>query len=60
MIKGLKEKFKDQSGICFYDLSAAMKDFKDRAYTDSGHLNALGNEVMAKRILGQVINCGLL
>ena len=58
--KSLKKLFEHQPNICLEDLSASMENVKSRVYSDSGHLNAMGNKIMAKSILAQILECGLL
>jgi len=47
--------------ICFRDLSTeSFADHPEQVYSDTGHLNAVGNQIMAAKILATLQSCGVL
>ena len=50
----------NQKTLCFADLSGALIDVKDRTYVDEGHLNSLGNKIVAQAVFDQLAACGFL
>ena len=45
---------------CIADLSHSLSGVSEAVYVDSGHLLPSGNEIVAGRILDQLVSCGLL
>jgi hypothetical protein len=46
--------------VCIADLSGAFSGVSEPVYADTGHLMPKGNEIVAGRILDQLVSCGLL
>lgn len=46
--------------ICIADLSQSFNGVSDTVHADSGHLLPKGNEIVAKKILDELVSCGLL
>jgi hypothetical protein len=45
---------------CIKDISHVFSSTKEIVYTDSGHLNGFGNQLVAERIAAELIRCQLL
>jgi hypothetical protein len=56
----LNENDQDRGHHCIADLSYSLEGVSERVYADDGHLLAKGNEVVAAKILDQLVLCGFL
>jgi hypothetical protein len=45
---------------CISDLSDVFDDVEEEVYEDGGHLFDNGNEIVAKRIVSELIRCGVI
>lgn len=54
MFDALRQKYGVLPGVAVADLSMVFSDLKDTVYVDTGHLNLLGNRLIAKRIVEEV------
>jgi hypothetical protein len=56
----LTEEYTDRKNVCLADMSAVLSDVKEAVYVDEGHLNSLGNRVVASAMIKQLTKCGFL
>lgn len=56
-LKALAEEYGDRKNVCFADMSSALSDVKETVYVDEGHLNSLGNRVVASAMIKQLAKC---
>ena len=52
--------YAEDKSLCFADMSRVLKDVKERAYVDEGHLNSKGNRIVAQALIARMIDCGFL
>ena len=58
MFNELSYNYKDQKNICIKDLSLdTFRNINYRVYEDTGHILEKGNELVAKAIYKNLINC---
>lgn len=60
MFKKISDSFPAMDEVCVNDLSTSMKNQKSRIFMDSGHINSLGNSIIAQNILESLIECKLI
>jgi hypothetical protein len=60
ILADLKATDPDNARHCVADLSHSLKGVSEAVYADSGHLLPKGNEVVAARMLDQLVECNLL
>jgi len=59
-LEALDKKYSDRNHVCIADLSGTLKDVKETVYVDEGHLNSLGNRIVATAMIRQLAKCGFL
>lgn len=60
LYKTLQTRYPDRSRVCFFDISRAFANIKERVYEDSSHVLGSGNRILAARIKDELGNCGML
>ena len=56
----LDRDYANDKSLCFTDMSRVLKDVKERAYVDEGHLDSNGNRIVAQAVITQLVDCGFL
>ena len=61
MINEFKNQREKKGSICIRDISNdPFNGYKNRVYEDNGHLLGLGNDLVSKRIISELISCEIL
>jgi lysophospholipase L1-like esterase len=60
LFDSLAKRYKNNKRICIQSLTDSFLDTTETVYTYTGHLNSLGNKIMADKITAKLANCGLL
>lgn len=60
VLQALKSKRRGNDQVCIADLSKSFDDVSERVYADSGHLLPRGNQIVAARMLDELVACRFL
>lgn len=60
VIDKLKNEFSINKNVCLADLSKSLDKVKETVYSDVGHINVIGNDVVANKIVDELVNCNLI
>jgi hypothetical protein len=56
----LKNEFSINKNVCLADLSKSLDKVKETVYNDPGHINVIGNDAVANKIVDELVSCNLI
>jgi len=60
VLQALRSMSQGNDRVCIADLSRSFDDVSERVYADSGHLLPRGNQIVAERMLDELVACRFL